>query len=293
MKVLDYTGLSRLTANIKAYITSKLEPLEDASPYILPGIVSTQGGMPNGNSTLSEDDTWLSDATGGNVALTLTSSTANTAAKKEIFDRLKKGLPAILYVKLMTSPSATTPNAYIPLFPVADYRSSSTTDSVVYRTKDCWFSAGGAKSQKSHLQITLRRTNTQIQIIRNLYVAEPKYSEFEHLLPCEYGVASITASGTASASATKLSSSSTGDALTLYNRLQNGMPPSIIVEMATSAGATRKVYCYLTQVTATGNTYMYESGTLANGTFTGKKARVNFAIGDMTNITTALMIIDA
>lgn len=291
MKVLDYTGLSRLTANIKAYITSKLEPLEDASPYILPGIVSAQGGMPYGSTGLTEDDTWLKDALTGGTALTLTSSTADTSAKKEILNRFTKGLPAILYVKVITGRSVKSPQAYIPLFPVGT--ASSSSDSAVYRTKDCWFDFSSGDSKKSHLQITITRSSTQVRISQDLYVAEPKYSEFEHLLPCEYGVASITASGTASASSTKLSSSSTGDALTLYNRLQNGMPPSIIVDMATSAGATRKVYCYLTQVTATGNTYMYESGTLANGTFTGKKARVNFAIGDMTNITTALMIISA
>ena len=268
MKLLDYDGLGRLVNNIKSYISAKLEPIEDVSPYVLPGITSVMGDMTSGN--VADDDLWLAQEA-NNMFLTLRETTATTDAKKEVLNRFLKGLPGILYVKLLTHTSRTVPKAYIPLFPVGSYNGSSLIDDVIYRTKDNWF------GNNQYMQITVRRNASQVQIKYELYKPEiePVYSEFEAQLPCPLLVQSIAAAGTVVNPGTKsLSALTDENSVTLYNRLQKGMPPSFIVDMELSDGSIRKVYCYLKQITANGNTYVYESGSLANGTFTNKYIQI-------------------
>lgn len=271
MKLLDYNGLSRLVTNIKSYIAAKLAPLEDTSPYLLPGVASMQGGVQNG--MVADEDIWLYEES-YNRWFALTTATATTTAQKEIFDRLMKGFPGILYVKMYTNASQSTYSGYMPLFPVGSYRPNTSVHDVIYRTKDMWFSNGG------YLQVSVRRNASQLLIQCSLYepeesAVEPGYSEFEHMLPCEWTIQSIAADGTVVNAGTKRLPNLTDDvSVALYNRLQKGMPPSVVVDMATSDGETRKVYCYLTKLQATGRTYTYESGVLANGTFTNKCIRV-------------------
>ncbi|MCM1320241.1 MAG: hypothetical protein NC217_07670 [Muribaculaceae bacterium] len=260
MKLLDYTGLSRLTANIKAYITAKLQPIEDTTPYLLPGIVSAGGGMQHGTLGPSTEDSWCTN--GKQVTLT----DASTGVQKEVYNRLSRGFPGILLIKTASAAASSYVEGVTPLFP-----HTGTSNHYIYKNPSNVF-----KGQYIKVDIQKSSSTGYFRITTTLETPEEiTHPDYEAELPCPWLIQSIAADGTIVNSGTKqLSASSTGNALTLYNRLQKGMPPCFVVDMATSAGSTVKVFCYLTAILASGKTYQYQSGSLTNGTISDKIANI-------------------
>lgn len=92
-------------------------------------------------------------------------------------------------------------------------------------------------------------------------------------VPLEIPAVMLYSGGPSPSSKQSLSSSSTGDAKVIYERVQQGWPPALLAAMrTTSTGGEVNVWLYPAQVNA--STVRYESAVLNNGSVSGKKMRI-------------------
>jgi len=297
MKLLDYTGLARLTANIKSYIADKLQPIDDRTPYCVEGMCYMLGTYflsPGSAGSISTD---MCPTTATPVTLT-PSSTGNA---KKLYDRLAKGLPSAL---MMPVSSIQVLNfgglGSWPFLPdsegvTAQVNGSNQITTVMYRCAINRGTSGYMVLYDLKVVITRLRSNpnqpTKIEIWA-VEVPEPAVEvDDTPLLPFHAQMYSVDANGTVSPSGTRtVSSSSTGGELAFYNRLQKGLPPAIRVDVTLSDGSTtRPVWLYLDTMSGAAGSVMYKSGTLANGTYSNKYLRLNIAQGASTKVALSLL----
>lgn len=299
MKVLDYTGLARLTANIKSYMAAKLQPIDDRTPFYVEGMCAMLGTYFLGTGSAGSIKAEMTPTTSTPVILTANS----TGNAKKLYDRLAKGLPSALMVPV-SSTSIIGYGSYgsWPFFPdsenVTNVQTISGTTQVTTVMYRCAFNRGkDASSLMYDLKVVISRTRANpaqpatIQIWASDVPSPAVEVDDTPLLPFHAQMYSVDANGTVSPSGTRtVSSSSTGEELAFYNRLQKGLPPAIRVDVTLSDGSTtRPVWLYLDTMSGAAGSVMYKSGTLANGTYSNKYLRLNIAQGASTKVALSLL----
>jgi len=258
MKVLDYTGLTRLAYNIKSYIASAIKPVDERAPFYSDKLYLVAGEMFDNSSGSILDN---------NISTTITG--ADTGAKKAFFDRLMKGLPSALLVKYGAGEFTHT----VPFYLDEKSADMPTASLAIYRGR-------GVIANFDQLKITVNRYPTQSVIVEVAKYEKPE--DTSYLMPFHLKLFSVSASGTTSPSTMQtLSESSTGEALSLYKRLQLGLPPAFRIDVPYSDGSTKSVWLYQKSSANSFGNVIFESGTIANGSYSDKILRLTIFLDKM------------
>lgn len=204
--------------------------------------------------------------------LTLTAS--DTGLKKKVFDRFMAGVPCCLLVPVLAGPSDMTVITAVPFTLLNTSRmTAARTLSLSYR---CATYMSGREGSNIDINVTVN-TRTRTVTLSRSETEREAVPDTEPLLPFALDHFTINADGSVAptGAAVTFDESSTGDLGKLHDRVQKGTPPAMGVWMTNSDGSRTLVWAYLDQVAASGKTKIYMSGSLANGTFSGKHLRVN------------------
>lgn len=203
---------------------------------------------------------------------TETLTAQSTGLKKKVWDRFMSGVPCCLMVPVCDYSDTDTVTTCVPFVLHSTSRLvAADRQTLVYRNAMAMMSGSDID-----IKVTVYRSAGTVSLS---HTAQKEPEDREPLLPFMLGHFSVKADGTVSpsSSAVAYGASSTGELKRLYERMQKGNPPSIGVMMTNADGSQTVVWAHLDQITASGKTRIYLSGTLANGTFSGKQLRVNIS----------------
>lgn len=212
------------------------------------------------------------------ITIGSTFNASSTGNAKKLYDRFMKGIPGTLLVPMIPSTSALdNVYTYVPFILVSLQTLASTTGgrmaNVVYRATGL-FANPGYGYEINVIVNYLDNPGVQIkgaQYYPNVIV------DTTHLENFQTDLFSIKKDGTLNvATRQTLYSSSTGDAKKLYDRLQKGFPPALMIKMTNSDDTVTEVWLTPAAILS-GKTVRYESCSLGNGTITDKKARIMVA----------------
>lgn len=205
---------------------------------------------------------------------TETLTAQSTGLKKKVWDRFMSGVPCCLMVPVCDYSDTDTATTCVPFVLHSTSRLvTAGRQTLVYRNAMVMQSGSDID-----IKVTVYRSAGTVSL-SHAATAQEESEDIEPLLPFMLGHFSVKADGTVSpsSSAVAYGASSTGELKRLYERMQKGNPPSIGVMMTNADGSQTVAWAHLDQITASGKTRIYLSGTLANGTFSGKQLRVNIS----------------
>ncbi|MCM1075724.1 MAG: hypothetical protein NC356_08650 [Ruminococcus sp.] len=274
MKLLDYTGLTRLTSNIKSYIASIVQPIDDRAPYYVKGAILVRG-----NAFLADN------SFKGNFQPNSDYSTNDTGDKRAFLDRMLKGLPSALLFDTASRPSTSYlehPSTQIPFYLKKGSYTTYTQITAVYESAIGFYPT---EYSTAVLTFTIDTSAKQMTVIYELGKETPVYT---HLLPLRFAGVRVEADGsiTGTSSSKRISADSTGDDLTNYNNLSKGFPPCLYIDMVCSDSKTRPVFLYPT--TINGKSRFYAATNFSNGTKSGLNLQIKLIDND-SYITVAVM----
>lgn len=297
MKFLDYTGLSRLTTNIKSYIATKLQPIDDRTPLYMEGMCYALGNAFLSTGSTVEGITLDMCPTPGSPVTLTPNSTGNA---KKLYDRFAKGLPSALMVPVTSSTFYAAARGTVgswPFLPDSEgietpqTNASTGVTTVMYRCALDRKLASGGVMHDLKVVISRPRTNPGQPTSISIWASDVQAAvDDTPLMPFHAAMFSVNADGAESltnssgglsqSTATQtLHSTDTGDRLEFYNRMQKGFPPAISIGMTLSDGTTkRKVWLYPDSVSGSAGTAIYKSGTVGNGTYSNYYFQMNVIV---------------
>lgn len=205
-------------------------------------------------------------------SLTLTAS--DTGLRKKVYDRFLAGVPCCLLVPVVAGPSDMTVVSAVPFTLLEkSVMSVARTLTLSYR---CTIGMAIHEGYDIDIDVTVN-TRTRTVTLSRSETKREALPDTEPLLPFALDHFTINADGSVAptGAAVTFDESSTGNLGKLHDRVQKGTPPAMGVWMTNSDGSRTLVWAYLDQVAASGKTKTFMSGSLANGTFSGKHLRVN------------------
>ena len=205
---------------------------------------------------------------------TETLTAQSTGLKKKVWDRFMSGVPCCLMVPVCDYSDTDTATTCVPFVLHSTSRLvTAGRQTLVYRNAMVMQSGSDID-----IKVTVYRSAGTVSL-SHAATAQEELEDIEPLLPFMLGHFSVKADGTVSpsSSAVAYGASSTGELKRLYERMQKGNPPSIGVMMTNADGSQTVAWAHLDQITGSGKTRIYLSGSLANGTFSGKQLRVNIS----------------
>lgn len=213
----------------------------------------------------------------------------DTGPKKTIYDRFMAGVPDCLLVPLCVYGKFSEPFSAIPF--VLESSSRIFASSMISLTYRSAVAIGNATAIDYFLKVTVNSDGKSVTIdnYNSPKVTEPDISALlpfkTHVIIAQDG--SVTPSAPISAT-----ESSTGDDKALFDRFQKGIPPAVMVTMQTATAGDRTVWLYLDSTNSSGSP-VYLSGSLANGEFYGKRAKLTVSALSSTRVSYKASLIDA
>lgn len=211
------------------------------------------------------------------ITIGSTFNASSTGNAKKLYDRFMKGIPGILLMPMVPSVSAVDNiYTYVP-FPLVSLQTIATstggrTTSAVYRAVGMYANPGHGYD----ISVIVNYSNATVQLNGKYYSPEAVV-DTTHLENFQADLFSIKKDGTLNVTTRlTLSASSTDDAKKLYDRLQKGFPPALMIKMTNSDDTVAEVWLTPAAILS-GRTVQYESCSLGNGTITNMKVRMMVA----------------
>lgn len=256
-----------------AQIDSILGNVESGAPLYMEGMMFVLNNNFYGGAPLS-----------GNVTIT----SADSGVKKMVYDRFMNGIPDCLLVPVCAYGKFSDPFSAVPFVLESASRIFATSMiSLSYRNA---VTIGNAVSVDYFITVSVNCDGKSVTVSTSsaAKVVEPDNSALlpfkTHIVVAQDG--SVTPNAQISASA-----SSSGDDKLMFDRFQKGIPPAVAFTMQTATAGDRTIWLYLDSTNTSGSP-VYLSGTLSNGVFSGKRAKLQTTLSS-SRVSYRASLIDA